>query len=143
MGSLLDIDAIPSDPVAMTEQWLSSREPRPCNHARENAALLALADEMAQRPDNVLNLLCELVLEVCGADSAGVSLLDGDNDQFVWPAVAGAWAPFVNGAMPRSASPCGKVLEHDQILIFRDVIVSGRGAGPARNRRDHVGSLPS
>lgn len=142
MGSLLDIDAIPSDPVAMTEQWLSSREPRPCNHARENAALLALADEMAQRPDNVLNLLCELVLEVCGADSAGVSLLDGDNDQFVWPAVAGAWAPFVNGAMPRSASPCGKVLEHDQILIFRDVIAQFPAAAQAQPEIDEIMLAP-
>ena len=97
----MNIDAELSDPVRMTEQWLSSREPRASDHARENAALLALADEMARRPDNVLNLLCELVLETCGADSAGVSLLDRKADQFVWPAVAGAWAPFVNGAMPR------------------------------------------
>ena len=60
LGDIPDIDALLPDPVTMTEHWLSSREPRPCDHARENAALLALADEMAQRPDNVLNLLCEL-----------------------------------------------------------------------------------
>ena len=142
MGDIPDIDALLPDPVTMTEHWLSSREPRPCDHARENAALLALADEMAQRPDNVLNLLCELILETCDADSAGVSLLDGDNDQFVWPAVAGAWAPFVNGAMPRSASPCGKVLEHDQILIFRDIIAQFPAAAQAQPEIDEIMLAP-
>ena len=126
----------------MTEQWLSSREPRASDHARENAALLALADEMARRPDNVLNLLCELILETCGADSAGVSLLDRKTDQFVWPAVAGAWAPFVNGAMPRSASPCGKVLEHDQILIFRDIVAQFPAAAQAQPEIDEIMLAP-
>lgn len=109
------------DPVLRTQQWLSSRAPRPSDPARENQALLALADEMAQRPENVLTRLCELILETCGADSAGVSLLREETDDFVWPAVAGAWTPFVHGTMPRSASPCGKVIDHDAVLIFRDV----------------------
>jgi two-component sensor histidine kinase len=126
----------------MTEEWLSARPPRPCDHARENAALLALADEMAERPDNVLHLLCELVLETCDADSAGVSLLDGDNDEFVWPAVAGAWAPFVNGAMPRSASPCGKVIDHDRVLIFRDVLAQFPATAQAQPEIDEIMLAP-
>ena len=120
-----------SDPVLQTQKWLSSRPARPSDAVRESAALLALADEMAQRPDNVLNLLCELILQNCSADSAGVSLLREETDEFVWPAVAGAWAPFVNGSMPRSASPCGKVLEHDEVLIFRDVLAQFPATGQA------------
>ena len=96
------------DPVLRTRQWLSSRAARPADPVRENEALLTLADEMAQRPENVLTRLCELILETCRADSAGVSLLREETDDFLWPAVAGAWAPFVNGSMPRSASPCGQ-----------------------------------
>jgi len=142
LGDILDIDALHPDPVTMTEQWLSSRPPRPSDHARENAALLALADEMAQRPENVLNLLCELILEACDADSAGVSLLDANNDRFVWPAVAGAWAPFVNGGMPRSASPCGKVVEHDQVLIFRDIIAQFPAAAQALPEIDEIMLAP-
>jgi len=109
------------DPVLRTRQWLSSRATRLSDPARENQALLALADEMAQRPDNVLTLLCQLILKSCRADSAGISLLREETDDFFWPAVAGAWAPFVLGSMPRSASPCGKVIDHDAVLIFRDV----------------------
>ncbi len=119
------------DPVLLTRQRLSSRPPRPSDPVRENAALLALADEMAQRPDTVLDLLCELILQTCRADSAGVSLLREETDEFVWPAVAGAWAPFVNGSMPRSASPCGKVVEHDEVLIFRDVLAQFPATGQA------------
>lgn len=115
-------DPVADDPVLDTERRLASRQSRPSDHARENAALLALADEMAQTPENVLNLLCELILELCHSDSAGVSLLDDAGEDFRWPAVAGAWAPFVNGTMPRSESPCGKVIEHDQVLIFRNVV---------------------
>lgn len=120
------------DPVLLTRQRLSSRPPRPSDPVRENEALLALADELAQRPDNVLNLLCELILQMCNADSAGVSLLREETDEFVWPAVAGAWAPFVNGSMPRSASPCGEVVDHDEVLIFRDVIAQFPAAGQAK-----------
>ena len=116
----MQTDSAP-DPVVLTRQRLSSRPSRPSDPVRENAALLALVNEMAQRPDNVLNLLCELILQICSADSAGVSLLREETDEFVWPAVAGAWAPFVNGSMPRSASPCGKVIDTDEVLIFRDV----------------------
>lgn len=71
------------DPILRTRQWLSSREPRPSDPARENEALLKLADEMAQRPENVLTLLCELILETCRADSAGVSLLREETDDFL------------------------------------------------------------
>ena len=109
------------DPVLLTRQWLASRAQRPSDPVRENAALLALVDEMAQRPDNVLTLLCELILETCHAESAGVSLLREETDDFLWPAVAGVWAPFVRGSMPRLASPCGAVIDCNDVLIFRDV----------------------
>jgi len=99
------------DPALLTRQRLSTRAQRPTDAVRENAALIALADEMAQRPDNGLKLLYELILQICTADSAG--------------------APFVNGSMPRSASPCGKVVEYDQVLIFRDALTQFPATGQA------------
>lgn len=123
-------EAVPN-PVLLTQQRLASRPTRPRDPVRENAALIALADEMAQRPDNLLNLLCELILANCGAESAGVSLLREETDEFFWPAVAGAWAPFVHGSMPRSASPCGKVVDYDEVLIFRDVLAQFPATGQA------------
>lgn len=61
----------------------------------------------------------------------GVSLLREDTDEFVWPAIAGAWSPFVGGSMPRSASPCGKVIDHNEVLIFRDVLAQFPATGQA------------
>ena len=138
LGAVLEVEAVLDNPVLQTEQWLLSRPSRSRDHARENAALLALADEMAQRPENVLQLLCELILDTCDADSAGVSLLDHDSDEFVWPAVAGAWAPFVNGTMPRSASPCGQVVKHDRVLIFRDIVAQFPAAAQASPEIDEI-----
>lgn len=124
-------DELALNPVLLTRQRLASWPSRPRDPVRENVALIALADEMAQRPDNVLNLLGELILANCGAESAGVSLLRAETDEFVWRAVAGAWAPYVHGSMPRSASPCGKVVDYDEVLIFRDVLAQFPATGQA------------
>lgn len=50
-------------------------------------------------------------------ESAGISILEGETF-FRWHAVAGPWAHFVNGGMPRSASPCGTVIDRDAPLLF-------------------------
>ena len=113
----------PKNIVAATEALLASRPCRPTDHGAEAAALLRLADEMAQSPDNVLPLLSELILDVCRAESAGVSLLKGPEEgaDFFWPAISGAWAPYVGGGMPREASPCGVVLRNDAVVMYHDV----------------------
>src|SRR5690348_6464656 len=55
---------------------LSRRPARPPDFAAENRALGLLAQEMALRPANVLQKLVDLVLELCRADSAGLSILE-------------------------------------------------------------------
>ena len=109
--------------MASTETFLGARPARDPDYRGENAALRLLAEEIAHNPETVLHRLCEQVLDVCGAESAGVSLLlgSGADADFYWPAIAGAWAAFEGGGMPRSASPCGIVLEADSTLIFHDV----------------------
>lgn len=84
----------------------------------------------------MLTALSEQVLQVCGAESAGVSLLREDVDEFCWPAIAGEWAALEVGAMPRMGSPCGVVIEANRSLLFHDVaqqfpIVAGTSPHPA------------
>jgi hypothetical protein len=95
------------DVVDRTQALLASRPGRAPDHRKESSALLRLADEMAERPQTVLQALCEVLIEVCQAGSAGVSLFESDDpaSDFWWPAIAGAWAPFVGGGMPRAQSP--------------------------------------
>ena len=68
----------------------------------ESQALELLAQEMAGNPRNVLQKCAELVLELCHADSAGISVLEpgGTSDMLRWQAAAGAFAPNLNGTMP-------------------------------------------
>ncbi|MBX9585410.1 MAG: PAS domain S-box protein, partial [Gemmataceae bacterium] len=64
--------------------------------------------------------LVDLVLDLCRAGSAGISILepaDGPG-RFRWPAVAGAWAAQAGGPLPRDASPCGVVIDRDAPLLF-------------------------
>lgn len=98
--------------VLITTQ-LASRTSRAPDYAAENRALRALADELANPAGNVLDRLCRLALELCRAHTAGISLLEfeGAEKVFRWHAIAGQWARFVGGGLPRNASPCGVVVD--------------------------------
>jgi PAS domain S-box-containing protein len=98
---------------------LNRRPSRPPDYAAENRALVALAQEMATSPDSILQKLAETALALCGAHSAGLSLLEeGDHKRnFHWRAIAGVWAPHLNGGTPRNFGPCGTVLDRNAALM--------------------------
>jgi two-component system CheB/CheR fusion protein len=99
---------------------LQRRDSRLPDHLAESRALAALMHEMSRSPATVQRRLVEMVLNVCRADSAGISLLeaDGPNEFFRWTAIAGALAENLNGTIPRAASPCNVVLGCDEVLLF-------------------------
>lgn len=125
--------ALPADIVGATDVALAERPTRPPEYAKENAALLRLADEMARCPEQMLGTLCDVVMDVCDAQSAGVSLTTPQGN-FYWPAISGAWAKYLGGGMPRDASPCGEVLRHDSVLMFYDVHMDFPAAAGAEPR---------
>jgi signal transduction histidine kinase len=93
---------------------------RPCrspDYERENRALAVLVREMAANPRNMLQKLVEVAADLCDADTAGVSLLDGD--VFRWEAVAGVMAESRGGTMPRWASPCGVCIDQNTAQLLR------------------------
>jgi two-component sensor histidine kinase len=95
-----------------------ARRPRhPPDHAAENHALVALAQELYS-PGDILQKLVEAAITLCGADSAGISLLHEDSQNFYWPAVTGRWAAHVGGTLPRDLSPCGTVLDRNAPQLF-------------------------
>ena len=97
---------------------LSQRPSRPPDHAAENRALLKLARTMAVAPEGLLQELAETALTLCGAHTAGISLLEPDKKRFYWPAIAGRWAEHVGGGTPREYGPCGTVLDCAVPLMF-------------------------
>jgi PAS domain S-box-containing protein len=115
------LDRLPTPPLRsmLSTVELRLRPSRPPDHAAENQALIALAREMAVSPKGILQKLAETALSLCGAHSAGLSLLeDGDQrSNFHWRAIAGQWAPHVNGGTPRNFGPCGTVLDQDITMV--------------------------
>jgi PAS domain S-box-containing protein len=98
---------------------LARRPTRNPNYEAENRALTALAEGMAA-PQSILQKLVETALDLCRADSAGISILEpgGATGIFRWHAIAGAFASHVGEGIPREASPCGLVLDRDAWLLF-------------------------
>jgi signal transduction histidine kinase/CheY-like chemotaxis protein len=71
---------------------------------------------MAENPRNMLQKLVEMALDLCRADTAGISLIEGD--VFRWEALAGVHASSRKGTMPRDASPCGICIDQDATQLM-------------------------
>jgi PAS domain S-box-containing protein len=97
---------------------LSKRPSRAPDYAAESHALIALAEQLATSPAGILQKLVETALTLCGAQSAGISLLEADGKRFHWPAIAGRWAEHLGGGTPREYGPCGTVLDNNTALLF-------------------------
>src|ERR1700730_5989723 len=94
---------------------LCRRPSRAPDYEAENKALIALAQAMAVSPNGILQKLADTALTLCRAHSAGLSLLEDDDQRthFHWRAVAGQWAPHLGGGTPRDFGPCGTVLDRN------------------------------
>lgn len=113
--------SLPADDVAATDE-LDRRPSRAPDHEAESRALRGLAETLASRPDGVFQHLVEAAMALTRADSVGISLLEpgGEHGTVRWVAATGAWAPYLNGRMPREASPCGEVIARDAVLLMRE-----------------------
>lgn len=112
------VPGAPLESILFTEE-LNDRPSRPPNRDIERGALTALARGLSSSPKAVLESLAETILNVLQCDSAGVSLVNDEDTRFVWPALAGAWKPYVGGGTPRHFGPCGDVLQRDCALLMR------------------------
>ncbi|WP_018260713.1 ATP-binding protein [Methylobacterium sp. WSM2598] len=100
---------------------LEGRPSRPPDYERQARALDVLATALAETPGDALQELVEVIVELCDAGSAGISLAEqeaGATPIFRWVAVAGTWADKRGGRMPIDASPCGVVVARNTTLLF-------------------------
>jgi DNA-binding CsgD family transcriptional regulator len=85
-------------------------------------AYRSVARVFADNPDMILKSLVEAATTFCGADSAGISLEEGDGEgprRFRWIAISGSFAPFLGGTTPRFFSPCGTTLDRGRVQLYR------------------------
>lgn len=117
---MTEVAACNRDDVLITDE-LATRPRRAPDYEGENRALTDLAETLAVAPHDVLQRLVETAMALTRADSAGISLLEpgGANGLFRWVAMAGAWAPYRGGTMPREESPCGEVIARETVLLAK------------------------
>jgi signal transduction histidine kinase len=85
------------------------------------AGLQRLSHALLERPDTILQELVNTAVDLCGADSAGISIEkeDGNDQEFYhWIATAGAYSNFLNAILPREPSACGLCLERGHAQHF-------------------------
>lgn len=109
------------DDVLITHE-LSSRPQRSADPKAEAAALHRLARTMATAPNDLPDTLLQLALELCEADTAGLSLLEttpAGESIFRWTNLSGALGAHVGGSTPRNFSPCGVCLDRKTSQLFK------------------------
>jgi hypothetical protein len=90
--------------------------------ARQLSALQRLSHAFVERPDTIEQELVDVAIDLCDADSAGISMEkpDGTDDDFYhWVAVGGAFSSFYDVSLPRYPSVCGVALESGEPQHFR------------------------
>lgn len=113
-------DVVPLEAVLLRDE-LGMRPIRRPDVDAENAAYLMLADELHAGPERLLQSLMDAAVSLCGAGTAGVSLLERVDDGpgvFRWTVLSGCLASAINGTTPRDFSPCGVCLDHDAPVLF-------------------------
>ncbi|WP_183797140.1 hybrid sensor histidine kinase/response regulator [Paraburkholderia fungorum] len=99
---------------------LARRPARAADYAAENRALVALARVQAGPRSEFLQAIADTALSLCHADSAGISLVEGpdDNRVFRWFAVAGLCADLRGKTTTWNECPCGVTLEVGAPQLF-------------------------
>jgi C4-dicarboxylate-specific signal transduction histidine kinase len=115
-----DTSPISLDRVVITSE-LCLRTRRRARLKEENRALRELAQCFANTPERVLQQLAESAIQLCRADTAGISLEstapDG-NSIFRWVALAGGLKELLGGTTPRNFSPCGVCVDRGTPQLF-------------------------
>jgi two-component sensor histidine kinase len=108
--------------VLITDE-LRKRPPTKADYLREKLALQDLALQMADRPAEVLPRLVALAMELCEADSAGMSLYEaqpGTPGVFRWHYLTGLLTAFSGATTPRDFSPCGVCLDQGKPVLMEN-----------------------
>jgi two-component sensor histidine kinase len=109
-----------ADVTITPELWI--RKSHAPNIVAEEAAMRRLAETMATDPSKTFQTCVDLALELCHADTCGISVrerTDAGEDIFRWIAIAGQLKQHLHGTTPRYFSPCGICVDSNAPLLMR------------------------
>jgi signal transduction histidine kinase len=112
----LEVVDLENDPE-FTQRSLHPRSP-----ALQIEGLQRLAKAFVTAPESILQELVNVAVDICGADSAGISIEQDnatDTDYYQWIATAGVYSPFMGAILPRYPSACSLCLERGKPQVFR------------------------
>ena len=131
-GTRRKADGVCLDDILVTHE-LDRRRTRQPNLAAENAAFFAQTRRLADgaSADDMLQSLVDAAIDLCGAGTAGLSMLDDSTagarpdggtktseTLFRWTHMAGKLSTAVGGTTPRNFSPCGVTLDRAAPQLF-------------------------
>jgi transcriptional regulator with GAF, ATPase, and Fis domain len=90
--------------------------------AMQMEGMRRLTRAFVENPDTILQQLVNAAVDLCGADSAGISMEQEqrtDDNFYHWVATAGRYSSFLNAILPRYPSACGICLERGRPQLFR------------------------
>ncbi len=99
-----------------------ARKSRQRNPATQLEAMRRLARAFVENPETILQELVNVAVDLCQAESAGISLQSKDRDGetvYRWVATAGQYERFLNAILPSFPSACGLTIERRQPQLFR------------------------
>jgi hypothetical protein len=99
-----------------------ARPLHPSDTTAQLEGLRRIARAFVESPETILQHLVDAAVDLCGADSAGISIEkeDGTEEHFYhWVATAGQYSAFLDAILPRYPSACGVCLERGQPQHFR------------------------
>src|ERR1700722_2698059 len=97
-----------------TDSAFAARNLHTRNIGAQRGGLQRLSRALLERPDTILQELVNSAVDLCDADSAGISIEKEngtDREFYHWIATAGAYSGFLNAILPRNPSACGLCLE--------------------------------
>lgn len=106
----------------LSDPQYANRKPNARDVSLQMAGLERLAHAFVETPETILQQLVNAAVDLCGADSAGISIekLDRTDEHFYhWVATAGLYSGFLNAILPRYPSACGICLERGRPQLFR------------------------
>jgi RNA polymerase sigma factor (sigma-70 family) len=105
-----------------THTEFTARSLHPRDITMQMEGLRRLTHSFVRSPDTILQELVNAAVDLCGADSAGISLETeekSDANFYHWVATAGQYNGFLNAVLPRYPSACGICLERGKPQLFR------------------------
>ena len=116
---MMPADNPPLESVIVTNE-LAARPARAPEFEREQQALLRLVEEMGDPSRHLLQRVVEVALDLCGAGSAGVSILERRHEKprFRWHAVTGALRDNLWSLAPPDASPEAVAADRNSVQLF-------------------------